>query len=193
MEIIWMKPLQKAHYQPRMIVDGSDLSRWSGPTRCRACLWDLETTIRFERYPRRERIIAGHPYGIGTMTSSSATRRVPLGLAKRTGFLLGFILICLFLSPARASDDRQEIKRCRSIVAEAAFLVELWSQGNVTDIFARGFLETAQEQLASSVENPDLDAGVRDELKAASSAIEARDAGTLRQISNELYARERQG
>jgi hypothetical protein len=192
MEIIWMKPLQKAHYQPRMIVDGSDLSRWSGPTRCRACLWDLETTIRFERYPRRERIIAGHPYGIGTMTSSSATRRVPLGLAKRTGFLLGFLFICLFLSPARAG-EMQEIKRCRSIIAETAFLVELWSQGDVTDIFARGLLETAQEQLASSVDNPGLDARVRDELKSASAAIESRDAGALRQISNELYARERQG
>ena len=126
------------------------------------------------------------------MTSSSAARRAPLGLAKRTGFLLGFLFICLFLSPARAG-DLQEIKRCRSIVAEAAFLVELWSQGDVTDIFARGFLETAEEQLASSVDNPDLDAGVRDELKAASLALEARDAGVLRQISNELYARERQG
>jgi hypothetical protein len=126
------------------------------------------------------------------MTSSSAARRIPPGLAKRTGFLLGFLFICLILSPARAG-DLQEIKRCRSIVAEAAFLVELWSQGDVADIFARGFLETAQEQLASSVDNPDLDARVRDELEAASSAIEARDAGALRQISNQLYARERQG
>jgi hypothetical protein len=116
-----------------------------------------------------------------------------LGLAKRTGFLLGFLFICLFLSPARASDDLQEIKRCRSIIAEAAFLVGLWSQGDVTDIFARGLLETAQEQLASSVDNPDLDARVRDELKSASAAIESRDAGALRQITNELYARERQG
>ena len=128
-----------------------------------------------------------------TMTSSSAARRTPLGLAKRTGFLLGFLLTCLFLSPARASDDLQEIKRCRSIIAEAAFLVELWSQGDVTDIFARGFLETAQEQLASSVDNPDLDARVRGELKSASAAIDSRDAGALRQITNELYARERQG
>ncbi len=127
------------------------------------------------------------------MTSSSAARRIPLDLAKRTGFLLGFLFICLFLSPARASDDLQEIKRCRSIIAEAAFLVELWSQGDVTDIFARGLLETAQEQLASSVDNPGLDARVRDELKSASAAIESRDAGALRQISNELYARERQG
>ena len=127
------------------------------------------------------------------MTSSGAARRVPLGLTKRNGFLLGFLFICLFLSPARASDDLQEIKRCRSIIAEAAFLVELWSQGDVTDIFARGLLETAQEQLASSVDNPDLDARVRDELKSASAAIESRDAGALRQITNELYARERQG
>jgi hypothetical protein len=127
------------------------------------------------------------------MTSSGAARRVPLGLTKRSGFLLAFLYICLFLSPARASDDLQEIKRCRSIIAEAAFLVELWSQGDVTDIFARGLLETAQEQLASSVDNPGLDARVRDELKSASAAIESRDAGALRQISNELYARERQG
>ena len=127
------------------------------------------------------------------MTSSSAARRVPLGgKTKRLCFSF-FLFICLFLSPARASDDLQEIKRCRSIIAEAAFLVELWSQGDVTDIFARGLLETAQEQLASSVDNPDLDARVRDELKSASAAIESRDAGALRQISNELYARERQG
>jgi hypothetical protein len=126
------------------------------------------------------------------MTSSKAVTRVPLDLAKRSGIVFGFLFICLFLSPARAS-DLQEIKRCRSIIAEAALLVELWSQGGVTDIFAREFLETAQEQLASSVDNPDLDVRVRDELKAAASAIEARDAGALKQISNELYARERQG
>jgi hypothetical protein len=30
-------------------------------------------------------------------------------------------------------------------------------------------------------------------LKSASAAIESRDASALRQISNELYARERQG
>jgi hypothetical protein len=127
------------------------------------------------------------------MTSSSAARWAALGLPKRTDFLLGFLFICLFLSPARASDDLQEIKRCRSIIGEAAFIVELWSQDDVTDIFARGLLETAQEQLTSSVDNPDLDARVRDKLKSASAAIEARDAGALRQISNELYARERQG
>jgi hypothetical protein len=127
------------------------------------------------------------------VTSSSAARRVPLGgKTKRLCFWF-FLFICLFLSPARASDDLQEIKRCRSIIAETAFLVELWSQGDVTDIFARGLLETAQEQLASSVDNPGLDARVRDELKSASAAIESRDAGALRQISNELYARERQG
>ena len=34
--------------------------------------------------------------------------------------------------------------------------------------------------------DPDLDARVRNELKAASLAIEARDAGALTQISNEL-------
>ena len=130
---------------------------------------------------------------IGTMTSSSAARRRPLGLAKRSGFVFVFLFICLFLLPARASDDLQEIKRCRSIIAEAAFLVELWSQGDVTDIFARGLLETAQERLASSVDSPDLDVRVRDELKSASAAIESRDAGALRQITNELYARERQG
>ena len=114
------------------------------------------------------------------MTSSSAARRAPLSLAKRTGFFLGFLFICLFLSPARASDDLQEIKRCRSIIAEAAFLVELWSQGDVTDIFARGFLETAQEQLASSVDNPDLDARVRDEGQTHEgiAAIKAWKVGT---------------
>ena len=126
------------------------------------------------------------------MSSSNAVIRVPLDLAKRSGIVFGFLFICVFLSSARAGDV-QEIKRCRSIVAEAALLVELWSQGEVTDIFAREFLETAQEQLVSSVDNPDLNARLRGELKAASSAIEARDAGALKQISNELYARERQG
>jgi len=192
MEIILDEAAAKARYQPRMIETVPIGCGGPDPTRCRACPADLETTIWFERYSTRADH-CGYPSGNGTMTSSSAARRAPLGLAKRTGFFLGFLFICLFLSPARASDDLQEIKRCRSIIAEAAFLVELWSQGDLTDIFARGLLETAQEQLASSVDNPGLDARVRDELKSASAAIESRDAGALRQITNELYARERQG
>jgi hypothetical protein len=127
------------------------------------------------------------------MTSLDVERRAPSGLASLKGSVLGFFLIFVALSNACASNGLQEIKRCRSIIAEAAFLIELWSQGDVTDTFARGFLSTAGEQLASSLDNPDLDAAVKDDLKAASSAIEARDGDTLKRISNELYARERHG
>jgi hypothetical protein len=126
------------------------------------------------------------------MTSSDAASWALSDLAKWKSILLAILLVFLFVIPAQASEDSQEIKRCRSIVAEAAFLVELWSQGDVTDTFARGLLKTAEEQLASSVNNPDLNAAVRDELRAASYAMEARDAGTLKRISNELYARDRQ-
>jgi hypothetical protein len=123
------------------------------------------------------------------MTSSDAAS---WDLAKWKSILLTILLVFLFVIPAQASEESQEIKRCRSIVAEAAFLVELWSQRDVTDTFARGLLKTAEEQLASSVNNPDLNAAVRDELRAASYAMEARDTGTLKRISNELYARDRQ-
>jgi hypothetical protein len=126
------------------------------------------------------------------MTSSTGANGVSLGLEKRAGFLPCLLLILLFGSSAQASDDLQEIKRCRSIIAEAALLVGLRSQGDVTETFARGFLAIAAEQLASPLDNPDLSPGVKDDLKAASSAIEARDADTLNRISNELSARERQ-
>jgi hypothetical protein len=127
------------------------------------------------------------------MTSSTGAKRASLGLAKRNALLLVFLFTFLFVPPVQASDELQEIKRCRSIIAEAALLVELRSQDDVTETFARGFLATAREQLAPSLDNPDLNPGVKDDSKAASSAIEARDADTLKRISNELYARERQG
>jgi hypothetical protein len=106
--------------------------------------------------------------------------------------LLGIVLSLISLGSANASSSLEEIKRCRSIIAEAALLVELWSKGNVTDIFADNLLAAAEEELKSAADNPDIDAAIRTKLHAASSAIEARNDAALTQLADELYAREMQ-
>jgi hypothetical protein len=122
------------------------------------------------------------------MTTNASTAKAGL-----TGWMRIFLTLGLFLfafGPAQAAGSAEEIKRCRSVIAEAALVIELWSKGAVTDIFTRGLLQTAEEQLAPSAANPDLDAAIRAELESASSAIKARDAGMLNRIVNELRERE---
>jgi hypothetical protein len=103
-----------------------------------------------------------------------------------------FLLPIFFLTldPALAGNSA-EAKRCRSIVAEAALVVELRSQGKVTETFAGGFLQSAQEQLQTSAGHSDLDGDVVAKLQEALLAINGRDASMLNRISNELYAREK--
>jgi hypothetical protein len=106
-----------------------------------------------------------------------------------------FLMALQVAVPARGGDASQDlgtVKKVRSIISEAAFVVALDSKGDVPAIVAKILLKGASEELASAAQQETNDPRVAGRIVAANSEIRAHNAEGLQQIAWELLAIEKQ-
>lgn len=119
---------------------------------------------------------------------------MPQSKERQRSAVIVLAVLVLAGATAHASDATRlvALRKSRSIVSEAATVVQLQTQQRVTATFTRGMMENAEEELRQIAEESRRDEPDLAEIAGhAVAAIEKRDGAALKDLADRLYRLEK--